>query len=378
MIKALLLVLAALLAAAASLTLLRAPTIPLWKLAILVGEFGHFFLFLPLIVGVLGVMKGGRLGWVIIGLCVIAAGLLVRPAVEAAVIGRGLPEKLRAALGEVAMKREAFTVQALAGEARAKVEMRTEVFVRAGTPEALALDFYPSARREGPSPCVIVIHGGGWDNGERGQLTPLNHRLAKLGYAVAAVTYRLAPQHVWPAQADDVSAAIAYLKTNAGALGIDPTRFVLLGRSAGGQLATAVGYGRPDPAVRGVIALYAPHDMEFAWKYSREDDVLNAVKLLKQYLGGPPTQAPAAYREASAYLIATPAVPPTLMMHGAVDSLVWHKQSERLHARLDELGVKNVFISLPWATHAFDFNPAGPSGQLTEYAVEYFLAAVTK
>ena len=71
-------------------------------------------------------------------------------------------------------------------------------------------------------------------------------------------------------------------------------------------------------------------------------------------------------------------MPPTLLVHGANDPLVWHKQSERLHAKLDELGVPNVFVSLPWATHAFDYNLYGPSGQLTTYSIEWFLAAVTK
>jgi acetyl esterase/lipase len=225
---------------------------------------------------------------------------------------------------------------------------------------------------------VVVIHGGGWDNGDRTQLARMNHYLAQCGYAVAAVSYGLAPKHIWPSQADDIGAAIRYLKNNAPSLGVDAQRFVLFGRSAGGQLATAYAYGRPDPAVRGVISLYGPHDQVFAWQYSREDDILNATKLLRQFLGGTPETAGAAYTSASAYLIATKSSPPTLLIHGANDSLVWHKQSERMHAKLDELGVPNAFVSLPWATHALDFNLYGPSGQLATYSIEWFLAAVTK
>jgi len=82
--------------------------------------------------------------------------------------------------------------------------------------------------------------------------------------------------------ARDVMAAIAWLKAHARDLEIDSARLVLLGRSAGGQLATAVGYGANDPAIRGVIALYAPHDMPFAWSVSREDDALNSIKLFRQ------------------------------------------------------------------------------------------------
>jgi acetyl esterase/lipase len=244
--------------------------------------------------------------------------------------------------------------------------------------DGLAMDFYRPAVRA-PVPCVVMIHGGGWDSGDRTQLPAVNHHLARRGYAVAAVSYRLAPKTVWPAQADDIGAAITYLKMHAGELGIDATRLVLMGRSAGGQLATAVAYRNTDPAVRGAVSFYGPHDQVFAWGFSREDDILNAVKLLRQYLGGTPETAAEAYRTASGYLfVDKDNAVPTLQLHGVQDPMVWHLQSERLHAKLDGLGVPNALVSLPWATHACDFNPRGPSGQLAWYALEWFLAAVTR
>ena len=63
-----------------------------------------------------------------------------------------------------------------------------------------------------------------------------------LGYAVASIDYRLAPEFKWPAQRDDLLAAIRFLRAHAAALGIDEDRLVLLGRSAGGQIATAAAY----------------------------------------------------------------------------------------------------------------------------------------
>jgi acetyl esterase/lipase len=200
------------------------------------------------------------------------------------------------------------------------------------------------------------------------------------GYAVAAISYRLAPQCIWPAQGEDVRAALAWLKANAQQLGIDANRLVLLGRSAGGQLATAVGYGARDPAIRGVIALYAPHDMPFAWSVSREDDALNSIKLMKQYFGGPPdTPAQLArYESASGQLLARADSPPTLLIHGVPDTLAWYRHSERLAARLSALKVPHTHRQLPWATHGFDFNPHGPGGQLADYHIARFLAEVTK
>jgi acetyl esterase/lipase len=361
-------------AGAASLTWWRAPTTGLWKASILVGEFGYLLVVLPVAVGVVAWWQGGGLRGVIVGVCALAAVGLLRPVVQAAWIARGLPAKLEEAFGKVTLAREPFSVGGLFAKGAEDVPVETRV-VGGG----LAMDFYRAVGRSMPVPCVVMIHGGGWDSGDRSQLPEVNHHLARRGYAVAAVSYRLAPGTVWPGQADDVSAAIAYLKANATELGIDPTRLVLMGRSAGGQLATAVAYGRHDSAVRGAVSFYGPHDQVFAWGFSREDDILNAVKLLRQYLGGSPEEAAEAYRTSSAYLIATKEnAVPTLMVHGAMDSMVWHKQSERMHAKLDGLGVPNAFVSLPWATHACDFNPRGPSGQLSWYALEWFLAAVTK
>ena len=364
--------------AASSLTVFKAPTLFLWKIAIIVGEFGYMLVVVPLLLIWLAWAHGGRLGLPILILCLASIALLLRPVVQAAFMGAGLPAQLGRAFGEVKLGRQPFAFATLAQVMPQKVKMQTIKFQRPESGQTMELDFYPAAGCTTPAPCVVVIHGGGWDNGDRTQLARMNPYLAQCGYAVVAVSYGLAPEHVWPSQAEDIGAAILYLKQNTLNLGIDAQRFVLLGRSAGGQLATAYAYGRPDPAVRGVISLYGPQDQVFAWQYSRENDILNATKLLRQFLGGPPETAGAAYTSASAYFIATKSSPPTLLIHGVNDSLVWHKQSERMHAKLDELGVPNAFVSLPWATHALDFNLYGPSGQLVTYSIQWFLAAVTK
>jgi acetyl esterase/lipase len=88
----------------------------------------------------------------------------------------------------------------------------------------------------------------------------LNDWLARQGYAVASIDYRLCPEHKWPAQREDLLEAIEFLRAHATALGIDQAQFVLLGRSAGGQIATATAYWQHDPTIRGVVALYPPTD----------------------------------------------------------------------------------------------------------------------
>ena len=358
----------------ASLTWWRVPTLALWKTAVITGEFGHFLAVAPLLTGAVARWDGGPWSSSIQILSLVGVLALLRPVLQAAWISRGLPAKLTAAFGWVKMDHPPFSLSHLI--APRYLPVLVETYTIAG---GLALDFYRAERRLGLAPCVVMIHGGSWEAGDRHQLPDLNHHLAHCGYAVAAVSYRLAPGTVWPGQADDIAAAISYLRSHASSLAIDPTRLVLMGRSAGGQLATAMAYGRKDLPVRGAVSFYGPNDQVFAWGISREDNWLNAIKILRQFLGGPPESAPEAYRTSSAYLIVNREnAVPTLLVHGHQDSLVWYQLSARLHTKLDGLGVPNALVSLPWATHACDFNPRGPSGQLSWYALEWFLAAVTK
>ncbi len=356
------------------LTTFKAPAWLDWRLAILAGEFGTMVALVPLAIFALEAWRAENsvLSTLTLAAAGVAAALLFKPVFQAGRLARLLPGRLEAAFGPAEPSRPPFAFTALfAGEPK---PIATETMIYSGN---LALDFY-RARGRTPAPCVIVLHSGGWNSGDRGELPSLDRWLAARGYAVAALSYRLAPQSTWPAQRDDVVEAVAFLRAHAGPLGIDPARLVLFGRSAGGQIAEAAAYGVPGLALRGVIALYAPADLNFAYAFGKEDDVLKSPLLLRQLLGGPPATARAAYDSASAILHVTPASPPTLLLHGQLDDLVWHRQSERLDQRLTDAGVPHVFISLPWATHAFEYNLCGPGGQLTTFAVEWFLAATTK
>lgn len=376
MIRWLLFTFALALLALGLLTVVQAPTWAPWQLAVLAGEFGHWF-------ALAGLLLAGA-AWVTraepwlptlltLGAGGLAMALFLKPAYQAWQIGRTLPERLTAQFGAVEAGKPALAVGPLFwGGQPAPVPVRT-LAVAAHLP----LDFYPAIGRES-APCVVMVHGGGWDSGDRGQLPAVNHWLARQGYAVAAVSYRLAPGFRWPAPREDVQAALAFLKANAGELGIDATRFVLLGRSAGGQIALTTAYTAGDPAIRGVIGLYAPSDLIFGYVNTTENDMLRSPALMRQYLGGSPEAARANYESASALFHVGPRTPPTLLLHGTNDALVWYRHSVRLDARLAEARVPHAFVHLPWATHAFEYNLHGPGGQLGTFALRWFLAAVTK
>ncbi len=364
----LLLLLSLVAALAAVLNFTRAPdSRVVWMIALAVGEFGHWMVLFPLGLAVLAACgTGGGWRWVLLGFCLVAVVGLLRPAFSAWRMGHGQFSWLRLYWHEPLRK----------------VPVRTEVYSRPGGVE-LKLDLYlppfakDTSRR---NPGILVIHGGGWDSGDNTQLTEWNHRWAGRGWVVAAINYRLAPAHPWPAQRDDVTAALAWLKANALSLGLDEHRLVVLGRSAGGQIAGAVAYGARDPDIRGLISMYAPHDMKFAWSVSRTDDALNSINLMRQYLGGPPDtpERAALYESASGQLLARPDSPPTLLIHGYPDTLVWYRHSRRLAAHLREIGAPVTHLEFPWATHAFDYNPDGPGGQLADAAITEFLQRVAK
>ncbi len=337
-----------------------------WWVALFATELGHLWCLVALGLAMLGAFATQS---VFAGIPAFAATLLfARPAFSAwrmsAAVERRLSEVFGGAGGRLWSWRRLW-----------RWPMRVEaVPVESFAAEGRAVDFY-RARREGAekagAPCVILVHGGGWDGGDRTELAGLNRWLAARGVAVAAFDYRLAPAHPWPAQAEDLRVVIRWMRENAARLGVDPERLTLVGRSAGAQIAVATAYGEALPGVRAVAALYGCHDMEFVWSIRSEHDALNSHKLMTQFLGGGPDgeAQSARYRSASGEKLVHSAAPKTLLVHGALDELVWCRHSERLSAALERVGAPHVFLKLPWATHAGEANLHGPSGQIITEAV---------
>lgn len=200
------------------------------------------------------------------------------------------------------------------------------------------------------APVVIVVHGGSWARGSRLDFAALNGYLQDRGYFVATLDYRLAPAHPYPAALDDLNAAYAYLQAHASELHLDMKRVCWLGRSAGAHLALLAAYKQKEPA-RAVIAFYPPTDLTWSYEHPSNPQVLDSAAAIRDFLGGSPEQKPLAYLESSPLLSASDHAPPTLLIHGAHDDLVYIEQSRRLQRRLDELKVNNQLLVIPWANH---------------------------
>jgi acetyl esterase/lipase len=199
------------------------------------------------------------------------------------------------------------------------------------------MDLYP-AQRPGLRPCLIVIHGDTWPYGGRRQLPALNTLLAGEGYVVAAINYRHSSRYHNPGDIADVAKAMDFLRHRAAELSIDTTAFVLLGRSEGAEIALMTAYTLPEPGLRGVIDFYGP-----------TDSVMRFVN---------------------------PSCIPTLIIHGWQDTKIDYQQSRQLSKKLADSGVRHYLLTLPWATHSFDYTLSGPGGQLSTYVVERFLQEV--
>ena len=253
----------------------------------------------------------------------------------------------------------------------------------AGESWRLDADLYrpvPPISRGRLTPAVVVVHGGAWQRGDKGENPMWNRWLTERGYLVLDIQYRLAPGAGWREAVQDIRGAIAWLRARADDLGADPNRIALLGRSAGGHLALLAAYAndhepdQPDPSC--VVAFYAPTDVRRLYVEARRTSANDLRAGLRATLGVAPFTGEEAYRLASPLARLHPRVPPTLLVHGAWDSVVPPDHSLRLASALEHVGVPSRFVCVPFARHAFDLVPYGPATMLAREAVFAFLANV--
>lgn len=370
--------------ALAALTVLGAPNQFLWKLCVAATEGGHWLAISALVPAIPWWGRGrlGRLGGL---LSLGAATLFGLPLYHASQINRQLPAMIDTTFGTEQRTRGRFAEDLrseplvlfdLVSPVQSRpVRLEERVFSTIDG-EELTLDIYKPGYNHEPVPGLLVVHGGSWQSGHSKEFIALNAYLAARDYIVVSINYRLAPKWKFPAGRDDVLSAIAFLKVYGHEFGLDPTRIALLGRSAGGQLALLAAYTANEPAIRGVVSIYGPTDLKFGYDQPAPKGLLDTRGVLESYLGGPPANADEAYFAASPINFVDGSSPPTLLIHGLHDGHVSPEESARLEARLAQSKVKNLFVRLPWATHACDWSFNGPCGQITTYAVERFLERV--
>ncbi|WP_419802897.1 alpha/beta hydrolase fold domain-containing protein [Mucilaginibacter sp.] len=362
------------------LAVFPAPEYHLWILAVIVTGFPYIFIGICIVFLMIQTkskyQKAGNLT------AIVALILFLSPVFRAYLVAVKLPENLEAVFGKKTVNlpdhplKTPFSFLAMFSGIGGKA-VSPQTFTYKTYPEiSLQIDFY-AVKTASKQPCVVVVHGGSWSGGDDKQLPGLNSYLARRGYQVASIDYRLAPEYKSTQALEDVQNAITYLKANAEKLQIDTNNFVLLGRSAGAQLALLAAYTFKNNGIKGVVDFYGPADMVFGYFVPSNPMVLDSHKVMEAYLGATYQQAKNRYKASSPILHVNAQSVPTLMIHGKNDVLVSYQHSVRLKQKLDSLGVKNYLLTLPWATHGCDYNLNGPGGQLSTYTVERFLHVVT-
>jgi len=240
---------------------------------------------------------------------------------------------------------------------------------------ALKLDIYQPKNLQHPVPGLIFIHGGSWKSGHKEDYLVYLIAFAERGYVTASISYRFSQEAIFPAAVADAKCAVRYIRAHAKEYSIDPDKLAVIGGSAGGHLALMIGYS-PEATnlngkcefdsisskVRAVVDLYGPTDLTTNFAISK--------KVVQDFIGKPYTEAKQTYQAASPLFYATADDPPTLIFHGTIDKIVPVKQSDRLKAKLDSLGVPCEYHKLKGWPHAMD--AAVPVNEYCQYYMNEF------
>lgn len=243
-----------------------------------------------------------------------------------------------------------------------------------GTATAQKMDIYLPAGRTGATKMIMLIHGGGWESGDKADMNYYKNLLRSQWpeAAIANINYRLASNaaNIHSTEImNDISAAVNFIINNKNSFVISDT-LLMLGASAGAHLAMQYTYTRnTGNYVRAVADFFGPAVLnDWDWYNSFNIWAGKAVKdILIQY-NNSAWNLPV-YQANSPYSAATSSSRPTIIFHGTIDVIVPLYQSQWMHARLNTLGVPNAYYEYPLDGHGF--NPANTSDAIAR-SVAFF------
>jgi acetyl esterase/lipase len=232
------------------------------------------------------------------------------------------------------------------------------------------LDLYLPAKRTKleRSPAVVIIHGGGWTGGDKAAAREFNigTTLAKAGYVCASVEYLKEGAGRWPTNLLDCKNAVRFLRANADRYQVDVHHIGVIGGSAGGHLSLMVAYTHgvkelsPENAYPGVsdkvqacVDMYGITDL--LTRQGTEPDGTPNGKLREAGLfPAKRGENPEQWKFASPVCHISRTSPPTLILHGEVDTTVDRGQAVELDRKLAAQGVEHQLMLLPGVGHTFD------------------------
>ncbi|MDR2850096.1 MAG: alpha/beta hydrolase, partial [Verrucomicrobiota bacterium] len=219
----------------------------------------------------------------------------------------------------------------------------------------------------GPLPLILLIHGGGWEAGDKEGVRGYARFFVDQGFAAAGINYRLRPAHLLPTQITDCQSAVRWLRGHAKDYNLDPARVGAWGHSAGGHLAAALGAGAD---VQAVCDFCGPTDFT---DYAGDGKPING---LPAFFGGALAEKWDAVLQASPALRVTRDSAPMLIVHAPDDELVPLAQSRKLLAALQTNGVPGELIELAAGTGGHgsrDFNSPDTARRVMEFFERYLV-----
>ncbi|MBX2921414.1 MAG: alpha/beta hydrolase [Chitinophagaceae bacterium] len=222
-----------------------------------------------------------------------------------------------------------------------------------GTDQQQKMDIYLPAGRNDRTKTIVLIHGGGWTGGSKADLTVAIPEIKKYfpGYAIANINYRLASNgttHLFPAQENDVKAAINFLAENSDEFHIAKD-MVLTGFSAGAHLALLHGYKNdPEKYIKAIVDFFGPTDLTVFGNLSAVQQLILLSVTGKSYEADPEI-----YAQSSPVKFITAQSPPTIVLQGGADPLVPPSQADLLIEKLQENNVIHQLVFYPGEAHGW-------------------------
>jgi len=213
-------------------------------------------------------------------------------------------------------------------------------------------------KANGLAPGLVFFHGGGWVIGDLDSHDVVCRKLADEGeLMVVSVDYRLAPEHKFPAAVDDAIASTKWIAENAKQFGIDASRLMVGGDSAGGNLAAVVAIAARDgngPAIAGQLLIYPATD--FAMTHPSHSEPETSLLLThsvirwfsNHYLGDADIND---WRASPARAKTLAGLPPAYVLTAGADPL--RDEGDEYARRLKEAGVRVTYRTFPGQFHGF-------------------------
>lgn len=230
------------------------------------------------------------------------------------------------------------------------------VDVSYGSDQAQKLDYYlPADRSANSTKVLILVHGGGWSQGDKSDFNPLIDTLKKRlpGFAIFNLNYRLSNgvMNLFPSQEMDLRAAIEFIYNHRNEYRISD-KFVLVGASAGAHLSLLHAYKYSSPVqIKAVVDFFGPTDL--VDMYNNPASILAPPTILSSVIGGTPVTHPLMYSHSSPVTYLSNQSPPTIILHGGLDPVVSVNQSVMLRDLLLAAGVTNEYVYYPTELHGW-------------------------